>query len=322
MKTCWCLLALTVASGWAATNALVAPVPVPSSPYLPRIYRYVDTLLEDPKQTTNLHHHQNLLRLLYTLSELSAKPKYRDAADAALRSWLANPPSLEQAITRPWLLWNRCYEIAREPSIKFALASLKNQPTNHPGFYLRTWSAAYARTTNEMFLQAIEMLLASQLVPSLSFAIDCGGSAYGLPEPLASRLRELAQSADNTIRTNATPQTAMMYVSRYENTGKVAYRDALCAVADEGRARRPAEPLPPMTLGHAISLQLGAWRSTARQVYLDRARSLADFALTKYFDGTPELVAGIDTLALSLVELHLHILYITAVRYPPNTVDR
>jgi hypothetical protein len=35
-----------------------------------------------------------------------------------------------------------------------------------------------------------------------------------------------------------------------------------------------------------------------------------------------EAITGADTLALGLVELHLHILAITAVRYPSNTIDR
>ena len=35
-----------------------------------------------------------------------------------------------------------------------------------------------------------------------------------------------------------------------------------------------------------------------------------------------ETITGADTLALGLVELHLHILAITAVRCPPNTIDR
>ena len=153
------LLIISTACLHAATNPPVAPVPVPSSPYLPRIYRYVDTLLEDSKQTANLHHHQNFLRLLYTLTDLSTKPKYRDAADAALRIWLDNVPSSDDKITRPWMLWNRCFEIAREPSTRFALAMVKNQTTNHPGFYLRACSAAYAHTTNAVFLQAIETLL-------------------------------------------------------------------------------------------------------------------------------------------------------------------
>jgi hypothetical protein len=310
----------------AATNSPVAPVPVPSSPYLPRIYRYVDVILENPTQTTNLHHHQNSLRLLYTLSELSTKPKYRDAADAALRTWLEKIPSPDEPITRPWMLWNRCFDIAREPSTKFALGVIKNQITNHPGFYLRTCSAAYAHTTNELFLRAIETFLdrfeASKAAPSLSLGIDCDGCARLVPEPLAGRLRALAQRPDNTPEINATPQTAMMYVSRYENTGKTSYRDAVHAAANASLKFSPPDDVSPAILGEAISLQLAAWRSTARQAHLDKARALADLGLTKFFGDPPELIHGVDTLALATVELHLHVLYITAVRYPPNTIDR
>jgi hypothetical protein len=86
-------------------------------------------------------------------------------------------------------------------------------------------------------------------------------------------------------------------------------------------------------LGHAISLQVAAWRSTAQQKYLDRARELADFAVKHFFDEGPlpraslksnhyESITGADTLALGLVELHLHILGITAVRCPSNAIDR
>jgi len=321
----WVLLILSATYLQAATN-LVAPVPVPGSPYLPRIYRYVDTLLEDPKQTANLHHHQNFLRLLYTLTELSTKPKYRDAADAALRTWLKNAPSANDKITRPWTLWNRCFEIGREPSAQAALAIAKNQITNHLGFYLRTCSAAYAHTTNDIFLQAIESLIKpfenSKTAPTLSFAIDCDGAAHVLPEPLATRLRTLTERADNNLSGKMSPETAIMYVSRYENSGKVACRNAMHAAANENLSFSPAENTSPLTLGQAITLQLASWRSTARQTHLDKARSLADLALKRFFEGSPELVPGLDTLALSLVELHLHILYITAVRYPPNTIDR
>jgi hypothetical protein len=95
----------------------------------------------------------------------------------------------------------------------------------------------------------------------------------------------------------------------------------------------PDEDVWPATLGHAISLELAAWRSTAQPVYLDRARLFGKLALEKFFDKSPlpraslksdhyETITGADTLALALVELHLHILHITAVRYPPNTIDR
>ena len=325
----WCrilpiIVLLYAASMQAATNPLVAAVPVPSSPYLPRIYKYVDAMLEDPASKNNLHKHQNWLRVMYTLSELSAKPKYRDAADAAMRRWLEEVPSSDQPIKRPWLLWDRCFQIAPDLSQQFAFAVLKNQSTNHPGFYLRACAAAYQHTTNATFLRALEDF-ATRTSPTLSFAIDCDGCARVLPEPVASRLRALAEQTDSRLgaisREAVTrPQRAMMYVSRYENTGKVVYREAIHAAANENLKASPDDS--PLTLGHAISLQLAAWRSTAHQAHLDKARAFADFALTKYFDGKPELAPGADTLALSLVELHLHILYITAVRYPPNTLDR
>ncbi|HKQ37097.1 MAG TPA: hypothetical protein VJ063_03400 [Verrucomicrobiae bacterium] len=305
----------------AATNTPVAAMPVPTSPYLPRIYKFVEALLEDAASRTNLHHHQNFLRVLYTLSELSTKPKYREAADGALRLWLANVPSPNEPIQRPWMLWDRCFQVDRVASERFALAVLKNQIRNHAGFYLRTCAAAYAHTTNAAFLPAIESLVTpfEGCVP-LSFAIDCDGSASLLPEPLSSTLRRLADASDVDIHSGASPQTAMIYVSRYENTGRTAFRDAIHSAAKQNL--KSSRDLPPISLGHSISLQLAAWRSTARQEHLDKARAFGDFALTKYFTESPKLIPGLDTLALSLVELHLHLLYITAVRYPPNIVDR
>ena len=89
----------------------------------------------------------------------------------------------------------------------------------------------------------------------------------------------------------------------------------------------------PATFGHAISLQLAAWRSTARQEYLDKATQLADVAVQRFWNDNPlpragatlahyDTVTGADTLALALIELHLNVLHITAVRCPPNTIDR
>lgn len=112
----------------------------------------------------------------------------------------------------------------------------------------------------------------------------------------------------------------MTCVSRYENTGRIKYRDAIQAAAEE--QLQSSVELPPLALGHAISLQLAAWRSNARQAHLDKARAFGDFALGKYLSEPAEPIKGVDSLVLSLVELHLHVLYITAVRYPPNTIDR
>src|SRR5207247_5729709 len=85
--------------------------------------------------------------------------------------------------------------------------------------------------------------------------------------------------------------------------------------------------------GHAISLELAAWRHSANRIYMERARRLGDWAVEKFWgtNALPraslktehyEAITGADTLALALLELHLNILHITAVRCPPNTIDR
>lgn len=209
----------------------------------------------------------------------------------------------------------------------------------------------------------------SNALSDLSLAIDCDAASRLVPEPHASKWQRFANEKDrmfcslqHDLKANGgfitgepeatgadrntplwmarngghtTAQVGMMCVSRYENTGKVAYRDLIHAAADAYLNSMPGPDADvwPMTFGHAISLQVAAWRSTAQQVYLDRARALADFALKHFFDQGPlpraslksahyEAITGADTLALGLVELHLHILAITAVRCPPNTIDR
>jgi len=134
---------------------------------------------------------------------------------------------------------------------------------------------------------------------------------------------------------STTAQVGMMCVSRYDNTGKTGYRDLIVAAADAYLDSLPRETDDawPMTFGHAISLELAAWRHSAKPAYMERARRLGDIAV-KAFWGTNALprasvktahyqtITGADTLALALLELHLNILHITAVRCPPNTIDR
>src|SRR5207247_9039849 len=97
-----------------------------------------------PLVGTNPQHDENLLRLLYTLSELSGKPNYSAAADAELKWSLEKPnttktdllpwgrgmywDALREAIAvseskrgtheffRPWMLWDRCFEVAPDAS--------------------------------------------------------------------------------------------------------------------------------------------------------------------------------------------------------------
>src|SRR6266540_3784048 len=182
----------------AGQGGEIPKAPVPPSPFLPVVYRYADAMLERGRDTygpqktglllsaldratlapltnrpnglalmrpgkpsgANLQHDENLLRLLYTLSELSAKPRYREAADAELKWFLENArspatsllpwgehmswdPINDQPVDasgaeegghrffRPWLLWDRCFALAPDASRKFALGLWEHQIANH-----------------------------------------------------------------------------------------------------------------------------------------------------------------------------------------------
>jgi hypothetical protein len=422
--------------------------PLTNRPVAPAGIREGDRVAKPdrPLVGANPQHDQNLLRLLYTLSELSGQPKYRDAADAAQKWFLEHAASPTtgllawgehlcwDALTdepicgwssslglheffRPWMLWDRCLELAPEACRQFALGLWEHQVADHDtgafnrhagfwrhdatdgmdfprhaGFYIRTWAAAYAHTRDERCLKAIDTLLKryeqkrhpeTGLIPSygaqsnsavaltLSLAIDCDAAAGRVPVSLAQRLRAFAAREDEVFcrlphdlpgragfvtsldratgqaedsRTPlwdgryggcTTAQMAMMCVARYDSTGGVNYRGFITNAARAYWSSVPAEEVDawPSTFGHAISLQLAAWRHTARPEYLNCARELGALAVEKFWRNSPlpsasvrsshyETITGADSLALALIELHLQILHITAVRCPPNTIDR
>jgi hypothetical protein len=206
---------------------------------------------------------------------------------------------------------------------------------------------------------------------SLSIAIDCAGAAHRVPEPLRSRLDAFADKEDEIFcklphdlagtggfiatadRATAKPDPgvtplwdahyggattagiAMMCVARYENGGSLAYRPLITAAADAYLDSLPEEDVDawPMTFGQAISLELAAFRVSARRQYLDRARALGLLAIKLFLEDNPlpraslktghyETITGADTLMLALLEVHLMSLHITAVDAPPNTIDR
>jgi hypothetical protein len=355
-------------------------------------------------------HDENLLCLLSTLTDLSAKPHYRAAADAELKWFLENPLPLNsqlrpwegreswevmsdkwasppaaqrsgQGAFRPWLLWDRCFALAPEASRN--LAQLATNATDSPrdaGFCVRALAAAYVHTKEEQLLREMEALLSrcekqrssnTELPALLSLAIDCDGAAQRVPEPLAARLRALAARVDEqccslphgvkmsrgflihaanagdaakeprtplweaSAASHTTAQMGMMCVSRYDNSGRVGYRDLIFAAADSYLDSLPGDDddVWPGTFGHAISLELAAWRHSANWKYMARARRLGEIAVEKFW-GTSALpraslktahyesITGADTLPLARLELHLQILHITAVRCPANTMDR
>ena len=158
----------------------------------------------------NPHLDENFLRLLYVLKGLSSQAKYSDAADAELKFILEHGASPETHLlcwgehmfwnvmtdepnpkegavhefSRPWMLWDRCFELAPDASKQFALGLWEHQIADHKtggydrhaeywkhgarngmdfprhgGFYIRTWADAYAHTQEGVFLQAIDTLL-------------------------------------------------------------------------------------------------------------------------------------------------------------------
>jgi len=101
---------------------------------------------------------QNLLRVLYTLSDITGDPRYRKVADEELAWFLNNTLSpttdllpwgehmswdvmLDEPISgtsvavhefaRPWVLWDRCFMLAPEASRRFALGLWEHQIANH-----------------------------------------------------------------------------------------------------------------------------------------------------------------------------------------------
>jgi len=164
-------------------------------------------------QGANPMQDQNLYRTLYALTEVTGDERYAGAADDALRWFFKHCRSdvtglfawgehigwdfvTEEVIekdagfihefARPWLLWNRSFDLAPEPCARFARGlwehQIYDQSTGHysrharydihqpgkgseyprhGGFYIATWAEAYKRTKDPVFLAAIETLVDS-----------------------------------------------------------------------------------------------------------------------------------------------------------------
>jgi hypothetical protein len=392
-----------------------------------------------PLVGANAQMDQNLLRLLYFLKGLSGEDRYPQAADAELKWLLTSAPSAKTSLlpwgehlfwdvmtdtvaggaeeslhkfSRPWMLWDRCFELAPPQSRRFAMGlwnhHVVDQETGairpstdyegsgvgpaadcprHAGFFIRTWAEAFAHTGEHVFLTAIETVLTGyenkrrrppqpagpssgspNTCDTLSMAIDCDGAARKVPEPLRTRLTTFAAREDarfcalphelkgksgfaktdgNASRTcytslwdprlgrHTTAAVGVMCKSRYENTGRIGYRTLIVAAADAYLDTLPGDDIDawPLSFGQAITLELAAWRITARKQYHTRAFQLGEIAIEEFFGDSPlpraslktdhyESTTGADTLALALAELHLSTRTITVVRTPANTIDR
>ena len=203
---------------------------------------------------------ENLLRVLYTLSRITGHERYRQAANHEIEWFFSNAQSpvtgllpwgehlswhalLDQPISsgtelthefaRPWVLWDRSFELAPEASKRFALGLWDHQIANketggfdrhapydrhgpadgkdfprHAGFYIHTWAYAYKHTKDDTFLQAIETLLArferkrqgsnGKAVATIG-PLDVETASSMVSEPSASRLRRFAETEDQLI---------------------------------------------------------------------------------------------------------------------------
>ena len=208
----------------------------------------------------NPQHDQNLLRVFYALSEITADDRYREVADHELEWFFTNAQSpvtgllpwgehmcwdvmldapvssgtaLIHEFARPWVLWDRCFELAPEASRRFALGLWEHQIADqnsgafdrhapydrhgpadgkdfprHGGFYIHTWAYAYKHTKDQTFLRAIETVLArferkrrdsSGILHATIGSLDVETAGSMVPEPLASRLRHFAEIEDGLI---------------------------------------------------------------------------------------------------------------------------
>ena len=155
----------------------------------------------------NPHHDLNLYQTLYALTRLTGDKKYEQEADKALKWFFKNCQSpntglfawgehLHWDVTaeecrgrdlhefyRPWVLWERSFELAPKACETFAKGLWDHQVYNHSGdfnrhakwsehgpgrrcnisrhagFYIATWGYAYKETKNPVFLKAIERVL-------------------------------------------------------------------------------------------------------------------------------------------------------------------
>lgn len=154
----------------------------------------------------------------------------------------AKPP---HEFFRPWILWDRTWKLAPDAAGKFAKGlwdhQIQNKKTGefsrhanwqkhgpygdneyprHGGFYIKTWSEAYKRTKDPVYLKAINSLIdmynrisdpKTGCIPcstnekrktvawptsSLSLRIDLHDSAKMLPKPLVKKLQERMNKSD------------------------------------------------------------------------------------------------------------------------------
>ena len=171
----------------------------------------------------NPMHDQNLYQILYALTEITGEKKYAAEADKTLKFFFENGQSPATGLMawgehmgwnfssehahggaheffRPWVLWNRCHDLAPDAVLKFAKGLWDHQIANHEtgefsrhagwdkhgpggkneyprhgGFYIMTWAKAYRETRDPVYAKAVETLvdMFNRLSAEKTGAIPC-----------------------------------------------------------------------------------------------------------------------------------------------------
>jgi hypothetical protein len=157
----------------------------------------------------NVFHDQDVYQVLYELTEATGDKRYAAHADKALKWFFANCQSPATGLMAwgehvgwgfeseaasfaggdshefygPWVLWDRCFELAPQQCVKFARGlwdhqihehsgnfsrhagykehrtGTQNEYPRHGGFYIATWAKVYEVTKDPVFLKAIETVV-------------------------------------------------------------------------------------------------------------------------------------------------------------------
>lgn len=192
---------------------------IPPSPFADVAYRYGDAVVAEAKRIS-LPREASLLRLLDLLGELSGDPKYRRAADRALSAFLEDASPGAAELDRPWIFFDRGFDLAPEASRRFArevarsareaarrARDARGVPETAPlsprlgGFWIRALADAWARTQEEDLhapIGAVLDALESQLSPAEA-PVSPLGAAPAEPAPAEAWL-SLAIDADGAAR--------------------------------------------------------------------------------------------------------------------------
>ncbi len=187
--------------------------PLTTCPEPPMGVRDMDRIGQEhgPLVGANPSHDENLLRIMYALTDITGDKRYSKAADRELQwffkhafwpqtglltwgehaNWdvIKDKPASRcrephHEMGRPWMLWDRSFELAPDACANFATALWKHQIADHEtgdfdrhadphqhkpaddydlprhaGMFILTWAKAYQHTQDEKFLHYIDVML-------------------------------------------------------------------------------------------------------------------------------------------------------------------